>query len=61
VVPVLNVPAIANVPRAVYYGRPLDAFLLSSAAIAAFQFSLAEWWADMPSTVQAPWLRGRSH
>jgi cytochrome d ubiquinol oxidase subunit II len=38
VVPVLNVLAIANVPRAIYYGRPLDAFLSSSAAIAAFTF-----------------------
>jgi len=38
VVPVLNVLAIANVPRAIYQGRPFDAFLSSSAAIAAFTF-----------------------
>src|SRR5436305_2326535 len=36
VAPVLNVLAIANVPRAIYYGRPFDAFLSSAAAIAAF-------------------------
>jgi cytochrome bd ubiquinol oxidase subunit II len=35
-VPVLNVLAIANVPRAIYHGRPFDAFLSSAAAIAAF-------------------------
>lgn len=38
VVPALNVLAIANVPRAIYRGRPLDAFLSSAAAIAAFTF-----------------------
>src|SRR5262245_23125047 len=38
VVPLLNVLAIANVPRAIYHGRPFDAFLSSSAAIAAFTF-----------------------
>ena len=38
VVPILNVLAIANVPRAIYHDRPLDAFLSSSAAIAAFTF-----------------------
>ena len=38
VVPVLNVLAIANVPRAIYQGRPFDAFLSSAAAIAAFTF-----------------------
>jgi cytochrome bd ubiquinol oxidase subunit II len=37
-VPVLNVLAIANVPRAIYQGRPFDAFLSSSAAIGAFTF-----------------------
>jgi cytochrome d ubiquinol oxidase subunit II len=36
VVPILNVLAIANVPRAIYQGRPLGAFLSSAAAIAAF-------------------------
>jgi cytochrome d ubiquinol oxidase subunit II len=38
VAPVLNVLAIANVPRAIHQGRPFDAFLSSSAAIAAFTF-----------------------
>src|SRR6266550_5325365 len=38
VVPVLNVLAIANVPRAIYQGRPFDTFFSSSAAIAAFTF-----------------------
>src|SRR5438874_5713267 len=38
VVPVLNVLAIANVPRAIYEGRPFDTFFSSSAAIAAFTF-----------------------
>jgi cytochrome d ubiquinol oxidase subunit II len=38
VVPVLNVLAIANVPRAIYWGKPLGAFLSSAAAIAAFTF-----------------------
>jgi cytochrome d ubiquinol oxidase subunit II len=37
-VPILNALAIANVPRAIYQGRPLDAFISSSAAIAAFTF-----------------------
>jgi cytochrome d ubiquinol oxidase subunit II len=36
VVPVLNVLAIAFVPCAIYRGRPFDAFLASSATIAAF-------------------------
>src|SRR5438046_6731369 len=38
VVPILNVLAIANVPRAIYHGRPFDAFLSSAAAIVAFTF-----------------------
>jgi cytochrome bd ubiquinol oxidase subunit II len=38
VVPVLNVLAIANVPRAIYQGKPFDAFISSAAAIAAFTF-----------------------
>jgi cytochrome d ubiquinol oxidase subunit II len=38
VVVVLNVLAIANIPRAIYQGRPFDAFISSSAAIAAFTF-----------------------
>ncbi len=35
IVPVLNVLAIANIPRALHLGRPLYAFLSSSATIAA--------------------------
>jgi cytochrome bd ubiquinol oxidase subunit II len=38
IVVVLNVLAIANIPRAIYQGRPFDAFLSSSCAIAAFTF-----------------------
>jgi cytochrome d ubiquinol oxidase subunit II len=38
VVPLLNVTAIANIPRAIYHGRPFDAFLSSAAAIAALTF-----------------------
>jgi cytochrome d ubiquinol oxidase subunit II len=37
-VPILNVLAIANIPRAIYQGRPLDAFISSSCTIAAFTF-----------------------
>jgi cytochrome bd-type quinol oxidase subunit 2 len=37
-VPMLNALAIANVPRALYRGKPFDAFFSSSAAIAAFTF-----------------------
>ena len=37
-VPILNVLAIANVPRAIFRGRPFDAFISSTAAIAAFTF-----------------------
>jgi cytochrome bd ubiquinol oxidase subunit II len=37
-VSILNVLAIANVPRAIHHGRPFDAFLSSAAAIAAFTF-----------------------
>jgi cytochrome d ubiquinol oxidase subunit II len=38
VVPTLSMLTIANVPRAIYEGRPFDAFLSSAAAIAAFTF-----------------------
>jgi cytochrome d ubiquinol oxidase subunit II len=38
IVVVLNVLAIANIPRAIYQGRPLDAFVSSSCTIAAFTF-----------------------
>ncbi len=36
VVVVLNVLAIANIPRCIYWNRPREAFLSSAAAIAAF-------------------------
>lgn len=35
IVPILNVLAIANIPRAIHLGRPLYAFISSSATIAA--------------------------
>jgi cytochrome d ubiquinol oxidase subunit II len=38
IVVVLNVLAIANIPRAIYQGRPFDAFISSSCTIAAFTF-----------------------
>ncbi|MGD2070657.1 MAG: cytochrome d ubiquinol oxidase subunit II [Gemmatimonadota bacterium] len=38
IVVVLNVLAVANVPRAIHRGRPLAAFLSSAAAIAALSF-----------------------
>ena len=38
VVVVLNVLAIANIPRAIYLNKPFYAFLSSSATIAAFTF-----------------------
>jgi cytochrome d ubiquinol oxidase subunit II len=38
VVPVLNILAIANIPRAIYLKKPLYAFLSSCATIAAFTF-----------------------
>jgi len=41
VVPVLNVLAIANIPRAIYLGRAGYAFLSSCASIAAFAFLFA--------------------
>lgn len=41
IIVVLNVLAIANIPRAVYLGRPLYAFISSSCTIAALVFLLA--------------------
>jgi cytochrome d ubiquinol oxidase subunit II len=38
VVVVLNVLAIVNIPRAIYRGKPFDAFVSSSCCIAAFTF-----------------------
>lgn len=38
IIVVLNVLAIANIPRAIHQGRPFDAFISSSATIAAFTF-----------------------
>jgi cytochrome bd ubiquinol oxidase subunit II len=40
IVPVANVFAIANIPRAIYRGRPAYAFLRSSATILAMVFLL---------------------
>jgi cytochrome d ubiquinol oxidase subunit II len=37
-VPVLNVLAILNIPRAIHQSRPFDSFLSSACAIAAFTF-----------------------
>jgi cytochrome d ubiquinol oxidase subunit II len=37
-VPVLNVLAVLNIPRAIYQGRPFDAFLSSACVIAAATF-----------------------
>jgi cytochrome d ubiquinol oxidase subunit II len=41
IVPVLNVLAIANIPRAIHLGRPGYAFLSSAATILAFNFLFA--------------------
>ena len=38
IIVILNALAIANIPRSIHLGRPLRAFLSSSAAIAAFTF-----------------------
>jgi cytochrome d ubiquinol oxidase subunit II len=38
IVPILNVLAIANIPRAIYKGRPFYGFISSSCTIAAFTF-----------------------
>ncbi len=38
IVVALNLLAIANIPRAIYLGRPLYAFISSSCSIAAFVF-----------------------
>lgn len=51
VVPVLNVLAIANIPRALYLGRPFYAFVSSCASIAAFVFLFAA--ALFPNMVRA--------
>ena len=40
VIPVLNVLAIANIPRAIYQGRPGYAFVSSACTIAAMVFLL---------------------
>lgn len=51
VVPVLNVLAIANIPRALYQGRPFYAFISSCCSIAAFVFLFAA--ALFPNMVRA--------
>jgi len=38
IVPVLNVLAVANIPRAIYQGRPLYAFISSACTIIALNF-----------------------
>ncbi len=50
-VPVLNVLAIANIPRAIFRGRPAYAFISSCCVIAAFVFLLGE--ALFPNLVTA--------
>ena len=39
IMPILNVLAIANIPRAIHLGKPFYAFLSSSCTIAAFTFA----------------------
>ena len=53
IVPVLNVLAIANIPRAMYLKRPAYAFISSSATVAAlaFLFATAIFPNLLPSTV----------
>lgn len=51
IVPVLNVLAIANIPRALFQGRPFYAFSSSCASIAAFVFLFAA--ALFPNMVRA--------
>ena len=51
IVPVLNVLAIANIPRAIYQGRPAYAFMSSCASIAAFVFLFSA--ALFPNMVRA--------
>lgn len=57
IVPVLNVLAIANIPRAMYLRRPAYAFASSSATIAAFAllFSAAIFPNLLPATTHPEW------
>ena len=57
VVPVLNVLAIANIPRAMYLRRPGYAFVSSCATIAAlgFLFAAAMFPALVPSSLDPAW------
>jgi cytochrome d ubiquinol oxidase subunit II len=57
VVPVLNVLAVANIPRAMYQRRPLYAFLSSCATIAALAtlFAAAIFPNLVPSTLGPAW------
>jgi cytochrome d ubiquinol oxidase subunit II len=65
-VPVLNVLAIANIPRAMFLRRPGYAFLSSCATIAAlgFLFAAALYPNLLPSSIDAAWsitaFNGRS-
>lgn len=55
IVPVLNVLAIANIPRAIHLGRPMYAFLSSCATIAALAtlFAAAIFPNFVPSTIDS--------
>jgi cytochrome d ubiquinol oxidase subunit II len=57
IVPLLNVLAIANIPRAMYKKRPFYAFISSCCTIAAlaFLFSVAIFPNLVPSTLNADW------
>ena len=57
VVPLLNVLAIANIPRAMFLNRPTYAFVSSSATIAAFAFLFAAAIFPnlMPSSLDPTW------
>ncbi len=57
IVPVLNVLAIANIPRAMYLKRPFYAFVSSSATIAAlaFLFAAAIFPNLVPSSLNPDW------
>ncbi len=57
IVPILNVLAIANIPRAMFNKKPLYAFVSSSATIGAlaFLFAVAIFPNLVPSTINPDW------
>jgi cytochrome d ubiquinol oxidase subunit II len=57
-VPVLNVLAVANIPRALHLGRPAQAFASSAAAIAALVFLVGA--ATFPNLVRSDPFPGHS-